>query len=218
MQTRAFAIEESSNSHKIVKDDINKAVYSGKFEEYIIARSHLLVDTLVVTDMINERDGVDVINSSIKELIFSDCVKKFDQVLNEVSLKNHLNTDENFKFEIIEEPFDECKSDSCVYKFEENIKILDDIVRSVKIFINGYDESSESVYLDLQILDNKSVYKYKITNDTIEISISTHMQARVVSEFLKTFAYTKMSLAPKKAKEIYIIVNDKLLYKFDIKI
>lgn len=218
MQTRAFAIEESDNSHKIVKDDINKAVYSGKFEEYIITRSHLLVDTLVVTDMINERDGVDVINSSIKELIFSDCFKKFDQVLNEVSLKNHLNTDENFKFEIIEEPFDEYKGDFRVYKFEENIKILDDIVRSVKIFINGYDESSESVYLDLQILDNKSVYKYKITNDTIEISISTHMQARVVSEFLKTFAYTKMSLAPKKAKEIYIIVNDKLLYKFDIKI
>nr|WP_253908172.1 DUF5416 domain-containing protein [Campylobacter sp. RM16188] len=168
--------------------------------------------------MIHERDGVDVINSSIKELIFSDCVKKFDQVLNEVSLKSHVNTDENFKFEIIEELFDECKRDSCVYKFEEDIKILDDIVRSVKIFINGYDESSESVYLDLQILDNKSVYKYKITNDTIEISISTHMQARVVSEFLKTFAYTKMSLAPKKAKEIYIIVNDKLLYKFDIKI
>ena len=64
-----FLIEESEKtSDTIDKTDIDKAVYSGKFDEYIIAKSHLLKDTLIVTDMLSGRDGVDIINSSIDEL------------------------------------------------------------------------------------------------------------------------------------------------------
>lgn len=208
MQTKAFMIEEDNGSHKAIKDDISKAVYSGKFKEYIIAKSHLLEDTLIVTDMISERDKVDIINRFIKELVFNDCVRNFDEIWNEASLNK------NFKFEVIEEPV----NDSCVYKFKEDIKILDSTVRSVKIFINGYDESSESVYLDLQMLDEKSVYKYKITSDTIEISIITDMKSSKISELLKTFVYTKMSLDAKRVREIYVIINDKLSHKFNIEI
>lgn len=218
MQTKAFVVEESFGSKEILKDDMTRAVYSGKFSDYIITRPHLLSDMLIVTDMINGRDKVDIINSSIKELVFSDCVKNFDEICSKISQDKLDESGENFKFEVVKEPISDPKKSFLSYKFKEEIKILDEAVRSVKIFINGYNENSDSVYLNLQMLDEKSEYRYKITSDTIEISITTNMQASRISEFLATFTYKKISSSIKSLKEIYIVINDKLSHKLNIEI
>ncbi|QKG28814.1 hypothetical protein CDOMF_0534 [Campylobacter sp. RM16187] len=217
LEQSAFLIEESDSisgvTHKTTAD---KAIYSGKFSEYIVTKSKLIKESLVVTDMLNDRDGVDIINSSIKELIFSDCVKKFSEIYsNFIELKEvqESNLDNQFKFSITEED-----SENFIYRFKEAIDIPFYSVRSIKIFINGYNEISESINFDLDLLRDESRYKYKITSNTIEIIILTNLTASLTKEFLKTFTYKKMDSSCSEIKEIYIIINDILIYKTEIEI
>ncbi|MDO5045456.1 DUF5416 family protein [Campylobacter sp.] len=217
MKTKAFEIQEGESQNIRTKSDMATAFYSGKFSQYIITKSHMLKDSLIVTDMVSLRDKVDIVNSSIKELVFSDCVKKFDEIWAEfenLSENNGLNADKNFK----PQPLDSAKNNYFIYKLKDDIEIPEGIVKSVKIFINGYDESSESLNLDLQMLDEKSEYKYKIMSDAIEISLITDIKSNAAKNFLKTFTYKKIASGPKSMKEIYLIINDKLLYKTKIEI
>ena len=212
-----FLIEESEKtSDTIDKTDIDKAVYSGKFDEYIIAKSHLLKDTLIITDMLSGRDGVDIINSSIDELIFKDCVKKFSEIYSNFTDAKEFN-DTNSESNVSKWLKCNDYNDEFTFKFTDEIEISSDIVKSIKIFINGYDESSESVNLNLEFLKDVSEYKYKITSDTIEISILTKMTADLASKFLKTFLYKKIGSDFSGIKEIYVVINDALAYKTEIK-
>lgn len=217
--SRTFFVEEGESANAVDKIYADKAIYIGKFNEYIITKSHLLKDTLIITDMLSDRDGVDIVNSSIGELVFADCVKNFSEIYaNFIELRNCDKDikDTNFKFEVTEEQENSAKN--LIYKFEQAIDVSDEIVKSIKIFINGYDESSESISLNLQILSEDSRYKYKITSNTIEITVLTHMDARSVKEFLDTFVYKKMNYKFDDAREIYVIINNKLAYRTEIKI
>lgn len=197
---QAFLVEEVGEGSKLDEAGSRKAFYSGKFNEYIITKSHSLKNTLVITDIISGRDAVDAINSSIKELVFRDCVKTFSEL-----------------YKIEDVPFEVVEHRNFSYKFSENIKIYDNIIKSIKIFINGYDENSDSVSLDLTMLGENSEYKYKIAGSTIEMTMTVNMSVGFVEGFLDTFIYKNLS-EKSSAREIYVIVNDKLVYKTRIEI
>ena len=185
-----FVVEECevTSSDKI---SIDEAVYSGNFNEYIISKSHSLDNTIIITDMLSNRDGVDIVNNSIKRLIFRDCTKSFSEIC------------KGCKSNLIEQ------SDDLVFKFVNNI-LLEDDVKSIKILINGFDEFSESVSLDLEILNDKSKYKYKITSSLIEIIVLANLSKYDAQRLLKSFIYKRISPKSSSLKEIYVIINEKL--------
>ncbi|QCD53104.1 DUF5416 family protein [Campylobacter sp. RM16192] len=216
----AFLVEEGDNSSSIIdKTDVDKAIYRGKFREYIVTKSRLLKNSLVITDMLSNRDGVDIIDSSIRELVFSDCIKNFNEIYSnfiEIKEADGLNFSKQFKFAVTEEA-NSIDSENLIYSFKEDIEVPFDSVRSIKIFINGYNEISESVNFNLELLQDGSEYKYKITSDTIEITILTNLTPNLTKEFLKTFAYKNVDSNFGDLKEIYVIINNILIYKTEIK-
>ncbi|MGP1485361.1 MAG: DUF5416 family protein [Campylobacter sp.] len=191
-----FIVEEIGEN-TANKTNLQEAVYLGNFREYIISKSHSLRDTLIVADMFSNRDGVDIINSSIKRLIFKDCVKNFEDIICDCGSKS---------------PKLQSKS---IFELDKNLNICQKVSR-IKIFINGFDENSESVSLDLRLLSDKSEYKYKITNNTIEILIFDDLDPKVTQNLLSSFIYEKKIKKDTALKEVYVIIDEKLIYEAKI--
>lgn len=192
-----FVVEEGKKN-KADKTSVQEAVYSGNFGDYIVSKARSSADTLIVADMFSDRDGVDVVDSSVKQLVFRDEVKNFSDLLSNLSAETASGRNRLF------------------FSFENDFKITSG-VKSIKIFINGFDENSESVSLNLELLNQNSFYKYKIAADAIEMSIIGELDAKTASNILKSFTYKKISGKNSCLKEIYVIIDGKLVYKTGIK-
>lgn len=81
---RAFFIEEGP-SKSIVSDNEISARYSGKYSEYEIKPSKNMPGFYIIKDKVKNRDSSDLINSKIQKIIFSDCVKSFNDIEQSVS-------------------------------------------------------------------------------------------------------------------------------------
>ena len=81
-----------------------------------------LTDEFVI---VNDGKICDLIGREIAKFLFKDCEKSFDEVIN-LKREEHVGL--------------------------VGLKIEDELVSSIKISINGYDESSDSLDLDLNLL------------------------------------------------------------------
>ncbi|WXG61274.1 DUF5416 family protein [Campylobacter concisus] len=83
------------------------------------------------------------------------------------------------------------------------LKIEDELVSSIKISISGYDESSDSLDFDLNLLSLSVPYRYAISNGCFEMCIFLKEDKEVVEKFLSTFSY---KFEANSGKERYLIV------------
>jgi len=73
------------------------------------------------------------------------------------------------------------------------LKIEDELVSSIKISISGYDENSDSLDFDLNLLSLSVPYRYAISNGCFEMSIFLKEDKEVVEKFLSTFSFVNES-------------------------
>ena len=92
------------------------------------------------------------------------------------------------------------------------LKIEDELVSSIKISISGYDESSDSLDFDLNLLSLSVPYRYAISNSCFEMSIFLKESKEVVEKFLSTFSY-KFETNSGKERHLIVFVNESKIYE-----
>ena len=92
------------------------------------------------------------------------------------------------------------------------LKIEDELVSSIKISISGYDESSDSLDFDLNLLSLSVPYRYAISNGCFEMSIFLKERNEVVEKFLSTFSY-KFEANSGKERYLIVFVNESKIYE-----
>ncbi|MCD8212912.1 MAG: DUF5416 domain-containing protein [Campylobacter sp.] len=165
---------------------INKmkdARYDKNFKDYEILKAKSIDGYMIVKD----GNECDLIGREIKNLIFCDCTKGFDEILKEKP-QNY----QNFRF--------------------DNVKIYDENVRSIKIIIKGYDESADSLKFDLDKLALSAPYRYALSNDSFEINIFLDEKVERVMEFLSTFQYDYQREQAQE-RRIFMYINENTVYE-----
>ena len=127
----------------------------------------------------------DLIGREVDKFIFKDCEKSFDEMIN-------------------------LKSENCINL--ANIEIKDEIIKSIKISINGYDESHDSLDFDLNLISLSVPYRYAISNGCFEMNIFLKEKKEVVERFLATFSY-KFEVNSGKERHVVAFVNEAKIYE-----
>ena len=92
------------------------------------------------------------------------------------------------------------------------MEIKDELIKSIKISIGGYDESSDSLDFDLNLLSLSVPYRYAISNGCFEMSIFLKESKEVVEKFLSTFSY-KFEANSGKERHVIVFVNESKIYE-----
>ena len=157
------------------------ASFERNFNEYQISRAKL-ADEFVI---INDGEMCDLIGREAVKILFKDCEKSFDEMIN-------------------------LKSKNCINL--AGVEIKDELIKSIKISINGYDESSDSLDFDLNLLSLSVPYRYAISNGCFEMSIFLKEDKEVVEKFLSTFSY-KFEANSGKERHVIAFVNESKIYE-----
>lgn len=189
MEKTAFIIEE--NDTEVVSNFENKVVYSGKFCEYDIVKSDEFGDFFKITDKVENRDGVGLINSSLKELVFADKTIKFSEIL---------------------QNFDKIISDDFA-NFNFGAEILVGLVAhsNIVIKIYGFDENKDSFTFDLETFPKDAKYKYSIRENEFCADMK-FAKPFLISDFVKTFSFSTISLDEREVL-VSIFVGENEIYK-----
>lgn len=322
---RAFFIEEGSSNDTIDDSEVT-AKYSGKYSEYEIKPSKNMPGFYLIKDLIKNRDSSDLINSKIKKIIFSDCVKTFDEMINglqnstkieenlvdglkniiykkprssvfsidenlsdehneksfqieenselknniatkenqqveknfkqdnlkneviqdnivilsnqEITLENMQDDDLNKDYELInlddlnfpqddkeirstnniQELYDEyIELENLVYgdnelinAFGKRIKFDSNMINSIVISVNGYDEKNDKMIFDVSKFPTRVDYRYAISKDTLEIKILGFLNLLDARILMDTYSYSFISHG---GKNIKVSINDVLVYE-----
>lgn len=163
----------------------NVATYSQNFDAYHIKK-------VGDYDIILVDDGIcsDVLNSDIKELVFSDTTKNFCDFLSTNDSQNTLVLDENFSH-------------------------LSD-VSVIRLIIRGYDESLDRLSFDAGFLNLAKPYKYSISDGGIEIRLDIIAKDSNISGFLSTIKYY-FSTKFDSDKTIFIYADADLVFTQKLK-
>ena len=127
----------------------------------------------------------DLIGREVDKFIFKDCEKSFDKMIN-------------------------LKSENCINLAGAEIK--DELIKSIKISINGYDESHDSLDFDLNLISLSVPYRYAISNGCFEMNIFLKEKKEVVERFLATFSY-KFEANSGKERHVVAFVNEAKIYE-----
>ena len=127
----------------------------------------------------------DLIGREVDKFIFKDCEKSFDEMIN-------------------------LKSENCINL--AGIEIKDELIKSIKISINGYDESHDSLDFDLNLISLGVPYRYAISNGCFEMNIFLKEKKEVVERFLTTFSY-KFEANSGKERHVVAFVNEAKIYE-----
>lgn len=163
------------------------ATYSKNFDAYFIKK-------LDDYDMILVDDGIcsDVLNSDIKELVFSDTTKNFHELLGANEDKNTLIIDENFSH-------------------------LADI-SVIRLIVRGYDESLDRLSFDAGLLNLSKPYKYSISDGGIEIRLDIIAKDSDINGFLSTIKYEYFSTEFSSDRTIFIYADADLVFTKRLKV
>ena len=159
------------------------ASFERNFSEYQISRAKLAEEFIIVSG-----EECDLIGREVDKFIFKDCEKSFDEMINLINLKR----EEHISL--------------------AGLKIEDELVSSIKISISGYDESSDSLDFDLNLLSLSVPYRYAISNGCFEMSIFLKEDKEVVEKFLSTFSY-KFEANSGKERYLIVFVNESKIYE-----
>ena len=102
------------------------------------------------------------------------------------------------------------KRENCINL--SGVEIKDELIKSIKISISGYDESSDSLDFDLNLLSLSVPYRYAISNGCFEMSIFLKVGKEVVEKFLSTFSY-KFEANSGKERYLIVFVNESKIYE-----
>ena len=127
----------------------------------------------------------DLIGREVDKFIFKDCEKSFDEMIN-------------------------LKSENCINL--AGVEIKDELIKSIKISINGYDESHDSLDFDLNLISLSVPYRYAISNGCFEMNIFLKEKKDVVERFLATFSY-KFEANSGKERHVVAFVNEAKIYE-----
>ena len=127
----------------------------------------------------------DLIGREVDKFIFKDCEKSFDEMIN-LKSKNFINL--------------------------AGVEIKDELIKSIKISINGYDESHDSLDFDLNLISLSVPYRYAISNGCFEMNIFLKEKREVVERFLATFSY-KFEANSGKERHVVAFVNEAKIYE-----
>ena len=160
------------------------ASFERNFSEYQISRAKLAEEFVIV----NDGKICDLIGRGVVKFLFKDCEKSFDEMINlkREEHKEHISL--------------------------AGLKIEDELVSSIKISISGYDESSDSLDFDLNLLSLSVPYRYAISNGCFEMSIFLKERKEVVEKFLSTFSY-KFEANSGKERYLIVFVNESKIYE-----
>ena len=127
----------------------------------------------------------DLIGREVDKFIFKDCEKSFDEMIN-LKSENFINL--------------------------AGVEIKDELIKSIKISINGYDESHDSLDFDLNLISLSVPYRYAISNGCFEMNIFLKEKREVVDRFLATFSY-KFEANSGKERHVVAFVNEAKIYE-----
>lgn len=127
----------------------------------------------------------DLIGREVDKFIFKDCEKSFDEMIN-LKSENFINL--------------------------AGAEIKDELIKSIKISINGYDESHDSLDFDLNLISLSVPYRYAISNGYFEMNIFLKEKREVVERFLATFSY-KFEANNGKERHVVAFVNEAKIYE-----
>ena len=159
------------------------ASFERNLNEYQISRAKLADEFIIVSG-----EESDLIGREVDKFIFKDCEKSFDEMINLINLKR----EEHISL--------------------AGLKIEDELVSSIKVSISGYDESSDSLDFDLNLLSLSIPYRYAISNGCFEMSIFLKEDKEVVEKFLSTFSY-KFEANSGKERYLIVFVNESKIYE-----
>ena len=129
--------------------------------------------------LIKDDHCCDIVNDEIERFKFSDCEIEFLQLVDVASRHK---------------------------KLFGNIKIYDDIVRSIKILIKGYDQSLDKFDFDSGILNLNT-----IAQDFFEMTIFLEEKSSVVTKFFSSIDYKIRKNGESRHVEFFI--NNKKIYE-----
>lgn len=135
--------------------------------------------------IVNDGKICDLIGREVVKFLFKDCEKSFDEMIN-LKREEHISL--------------------------AGLKIEDELVSSIKISISGYDENSDSLDFDLNLLSLSVPYRYAISNGCFEMSIFLKEDKEVVEKFLSTFSY-KFEANSGKERYLIVFVNESKIYE-----
>lgn len=187
---RAFFIEEGPSKDTIDDSEIT-AKYSGKYSEYEIKPSKNMPGFYLVKDLIKNRDSSDLINSKIKKIIFSDCIKTFDEIIK--GLQNTHKIEENLLhglkniidkkprslvFSIDEDLSKEVKEES--FKTEENTELKNNITtkenKEVEKVFQQDILKDEAIENNIGVLPNQEIAAENIQDDFKDDDLSKNYE------------------------------------------
>ncbi|WP_107686548.1 DUF5416 family protein [Campylobacter concisus] len=134
--------------------------------------------------LIKDDHCCDIVNDEIERFKFSDCEIDFLQLVDVASRHK---------------------------KLFESIKIQDDIVRSIKILIKGFDQSLDKFDFDPGILNLNTPYKYAISQDFFEMTIFLEEKSSVVTKFFSSIDYKIYKNG--ESRHIEFFINSKKIYE-----
>ncbi|MBE2984902.1 hypothetical protein CCAL9344_03955 [Campylobacter sp. RM9344] len=154
---------------------MRSAFYDFNFNECEILKPLNLREFVII----KHESGCDLVDESIEEFVFADCVKNFSELT--VSESNNL--------------FD-------------GLNIKDEIIKSLKIIIKGYNESTDSINFDLDKINLNAPYRYAITSNGFEMSMTLNEKADRVIDFLRSI---ECSFDDGCKHDVLIYINDEIL-------
>ena len=162
---------------------VKSAYYDKNFKDYEILKPRSIEDHVIVKG----KEECDLIGREIKDLVFADCTKSFDEILAQGP------------------------QDGEIFKFDD-IKIKDEVIKNLKIVIKGYDESNDNLKFDLDKLSLSAPYRYALSNEGFEMNIFLNEEPKRVLEFLATFEYDYKK-EEARVRHIFVFVNENMIYE-----
>lgn len=261
---KAFFIEEEPSKNSIDENDV-VAKYAGKYSEYDIKPSKNMPGFYLVKDKVKDRDSSDLINSKIQKIIFSDCVKSFDEIVKNATKISEKNIVSDLKdiilkrshrkvFSIQESKICDnkikydrdqnnniskfnpnkqsdktkislnLKSSECDINLDTKKNIFDklnkkpfgksviidsNIINSLIIHINGYDEKNDKIIFDILKIPMSVDYRYAISKNTLEIKILGFLNLQNARELMDSFEYKFANFGNKNIK---VSINEVVVY------
>lgn len=179
----AFFIEEQPSKILPKNDDIRRAIYSGNFNEYTIKPSRTMSGYFVITDLVQKRDRSDLISSEIKQFVFKDGIKTYEELL-------------QTKQEIIE-PKKEISQeiqDKKVYFLALKLKeISQKEISKITINSKNYEQKEDSLSFDIKKLPPKATLRYSINQNCINIEFNGKIEAKDYMNLLDSIAYKNLA-------------------------
>lgn len=202
----AFFIEEQPSKLLPKPEDVRRAIYSGNFNEYSIKPSRTMNGYFVITDLVQNRDRSDLISSEIKQFVFKDCIKTYEELVEAKTEKS--------------KPKQEIKQDkksNKLYFLAPKLKELTQKeINKITIISKNYNQREDSLSFDIKKIPPETKLRYSIKQNFINIEFNGKIQTKEYIKLLESLAYESLVTSKKREFINFEIDIDKTKMSFKI--